>query len=117
MTPPRGAHERQPSPQRVTAAHARVGGGARRRLRPWDRSLRGGTALLATERKEASSTASSGTVSTSTTKLMVDVKDSSKNSESTLHGPALAHRSRWRKTTIWQVFEVWFKDRLATQVC
>ena len=32
MTPPRGAHERQPSPQRVTAAHARTGRRARRRL-------------------------------------------------------------------------------------
>ena len=43
--------------------------------------------LLATEMKEAFSTASFGTVSTSGMKLMVDVKDSSKNSGSTLHGP------------------------------
>ena len=50
---------------------------------PWG----GGPRLLATEMKEAFSTASFGTVSTSGMKLMVDEKDSSKNSESTLHGP------------------------------
>ena len=72
---------------------------------------------LATETKEASSTASSGTVSTSTMKLMIDEKDSSKNSESTLHGPAPAHRSRWRLEVLQEVFEVWCKSRLRFQVC
>ena len=47
---------------------------------------------------------------------MIDVKDSSKNSESTLHGPALAHRSRWELVLIWQVFEVWFKAPVPTHL-
>ena len=87
MPPPRGAQERQPSLQRGTAAPARVGGVARRRLLSKSPPWRGGPRLLATEMKEAFSTASFGTVSTSGMKLMVDEKDSSKNSESTLHGP------------------------------
>ena len=49
----------------------------------------GGPQLLATERKEASSTASFGTASDSTMKLMIDVKDSSEKSGSTPHGPIL----------------------------
>ena len=62
------------------------GGGASLKRGSSD-SLGGGPRLLATEMKEAFSTASFGTVSTSGMKLMVDEKDSSKNSESTLHGP------------------------------
>ena len=77
----------------------------------------GGPQLLATERKEASSAASSGTVSTSMMKLMIDVKDASKKSGSILHGPAPAQRSRGRLSTIWEVFEVRFESLIPFQVC
>ena len=43
---------------------------------------------------------------------MIDVKDSSKNSGSTLHGPAPAQRSRWRLEVLQEVFEVCFKSRV-----
>ena len=46
----------------------------------------GGPQLLATERKEASTTALFGTMSTSRIKLMMDVKDSSKSSSSMKNG-------------------------------
>ena len=54
---------------------------------------------------------------TSGMELMIDVKDSSKNSGSTLHGPAPAQRSRWRLEVLQEVFEVWCKDPVPTQVC
>ena len=94
MTPPRGAHERQPSPQRVTAAHARTGRRARRRLALRGGRGGGGPQLLASKMKEAFSPASFGTLSTSRIKLMVDVKDSPKNSSSMKNGSIPARGRR-----------------------
>ena len=67
--------------------------------------------------KEAFSTASFGTVSTSTMNLMIDVKDSSEKSGSTPHGPAPAQRSRGRLVAIWEVFEVRFKPAIHSHLC
>ena len=116
MTPPRGAHERQSSPQRVTAAHARVGGLARRRLGLKDRSLRGGTAA-ARNRDEG------GLLDRQLRHRLHQRDEVDERREGLVQKVRIdpswflrARAGRWRFVLILEVFEVRFKNLVYTQV-